>query len=189
MDGVPADRAGPARTMDARAGVSLQRCVPSYRGADVDLAPPLAMRAAADAGRAALIGRESASLYRAAAILAVLALATALRVHGLVRQSAWADEITTLFIADPSRPFGRFWDLVLADTHPPLFYLLMRCWSAAFGQSDLAARVPSLALCVSAVGAAAVPFKTYPCRSRMAPIRLLSLSPRPLPSRPASPFH
>ena len=163
--------------MDARAGVALQRRVPSYRGADADLASPLAMRAAADAGRAALIGRESASLYRAAAILAVLALATALRVHGLVRQSAWADEITTLFIADPSRPFGRFWDLVLADTHPPLFYLLMRCWSAAFGQSDLAARVPSLALGVSAVGAAAVSFKTYPFRSRMALMLLLAVSP------------
>ena len=116
-------------------------------------------------------------MYRAAAILAILALATALRVHGLVRQSAWADEITTLFIADPSLPFGRFWDLVLADTHPPLFYLLMRCWSAAFGQSDLAARVPSVALGVSAVGAAAVSFKTYPFRSRMALMLLLAVSP------------
>src|SRR5260370_27622584 len=146
MDGVPADRAGPARTMDARAGVSLQRCVPSYRGADVDLAPPLAMRAAADAGRAALIGRESASLYRAAAILAVLALATALRVHGLVRQSAWADEITTPFITDPSRPFGRFWDLLLAHTNPPLSYLLMRCSSPPFGPPALPPPAPTLAL-------------------------------------------
>jgi mannosyltransferase len=177
MDGVPTDRRGPTQTMSAGAGISPERLVPLYCGADADLAQPLTIRAASGFGRALRTGHDSATVYRAAAILAVLALATALRVHGLVRQSAWADEITTLFITDPSLSFARFWDLVLADTHPPLFYLLMRWWSEAFGQSDLAARVPSLALGVAAVAAAAVSFKTYPFRSRMALMLLLAVSP------------
>src|SRR5258708_7274703 len=163
--------------MTAGSGIPPERHVPSYRGADADVAPSLAIRVAACAGQAARIDRGFLSFYRAAAIAAVLMLATALRVHGLVQQSAWADEITTLFITDPSRSLGRFWDLVLADTHPPLYYLLMRFWSAAFGQSDLAARVPSLIMGVSTVGVAAVSFRTYPFRSRIALMLLLAVSP------------
>ncbi len=163
--------------MIAGSGIPPERHVPSYAGADADLAPSLAIRAAACARQAARIDRGSLGFYRAAAIVAVLMLATALRVHGLVRQSAWADEITTLFISDPSHSLGRFWDLVLADTHPPLYYLLMRFWSAAFGQSDLAARVPSLILGVSTVGVAAVSYRTYPFRSRIALMLLLAVSP------------
>src|SRR5258708_37392570 len=119
MDGVPTDRSGPERAMTTGAGISSQTQLPRYHSADADLAPPLAIPSAGGAGRAERIGRDRATFYRAPAIAAVLMLATALRVYGLTRQSAWADEITTLFIADPSHSFGRFWGLVLADTHPP----------------------------------------------------------------------
>src|SRR5260370_7998121 len=145
--------------MTTGAGISSQTQLPRSHSADADLAPPLAIPSAGGAGRAGRIGRDRATFYRAPAIAAVLMLATALRVYGLTRQSAWADEITTLFIADPSHSFGRFWDLVLADTHPPLFYLLMRWWSAPFGQPDLAPPVPTLILGVATVASAAVPFK------------------------------
>src|SRR5271169_4373008 len=74
---------------------------------------------------------------------AVLLLGSALRLYGLDRQSAWADEITTLLITDPALTFTQFWHLALSDVHPPLYYLLLRFWSAAFGQSDLVARLPS----------------------------------------------
>ncbi len=149
--------------MTARARFLPARWLPPHQGAGADRASP--------------IGRSSSSFYRAVAILVVLMLATALRANGLVRQSAWADEITTLLIADPSHSFGQFWDLVLSDTHPPLFYLLMRWWSAAFGQSDLAARVPSLFFGVLAVGAAAVAFKPHGFRGRLALMLLLAVSP------------
>ncbi|HYM04845.1 MAG TPA: glycosyltransferase family 39 protein, partial [Stellaceae bacterium] len=95
----------------------------------------------------------SLRLFRAAGIVAVLVLATALRAHGLVRQSAWADEITTFFIADPTATFWQFWQRVLSDTHPPLYYLLMREWFTAFGASDLSARLPSAIFGVLAVAA------------------------------------
>ncbi len=123
----------------------------------------------------AAVSRSAAA--RRAAIAAVLALAAALRVYGLARQSAWADEITTLFIADPANPFARFWDLVLSDTHPPLYYLFMREWFAAFGQSDLAARTPSLIFGILAVGAAALAFPPHRFRARLALMLLITLSP------------
>ena len=80
---------------------------------------------------------------RQLAASSVLVLGAGWRLYGLNLQSAWADEITTLVITDPALTFGQFWQLVIADVHPPLYYLLLRFWSAAFGQSDVAARIPS----------------------------------------------
>ncbi len=40
-------------------------------------------------------------------------LGSALRLYGLDRQSAWADEITTLLITDPAHTFAQFWHLAL----------------------------------------------------------------------------
>ncbi len=123
------------------------------------------------------IGRLPPRVYQAALMWIVLLLAAAVRAYGLTRQSAWADEITTLFITDPTLSFAQFWDAVLSDTHPPLYYLLMREWSAAFGQSDLAARLPSVIFGVLAVGAAAISFRPYPFRGRLALMSLLAASP------------
>src|SRR5215469_1320235 len=49
----------------------------------------------------------------------VLVLGAWLRLYGLNLPSAWADEITTLVITDPVPTFGQFWQLVIADVHPP----------------------------------------------------------------------
>src|SRR5262249_58861 len=95
----------------------------------------------------------------------------------LARQSAWADEITTLLIADPANPSARFWDFVLSDAHPPLYYLFMRWWFAAFGQSDLAARTPSLIFGILAVAAADLVFPRDRFRARLALMLLIALSP------------
>src|SRR5215472_6640764 len=119
----------------------------------------------------------SGRTLRGAAVAAVLVLAAALRIYGLVRQSAWADEITTLAIADPSHGFGRFWELVLSDTHPPLYYLFMRWWFAAFGQSDLTARTPSIIFGILTVSAAAVAFKPCRFRTHLALMLFLAVSP------------
>ena len=115
--------------------------------------------------------------YRAAALWAVLALAAALRIYGLVREGAWADEITTLIVADPSHSFREFWNLVLSDVHPPLYYLLMRGWCAVFGQSDLVARLPSVFFGVLTVGAATFAFPPQRFGARLALALLLALSP------------
>jgi hypothetical protein len=49
----------------------------------------------------------------------VLVLGAGLRLYGLNLQSAWADEIARLVITDPVLTFGQFWQLVIADVHPP----------------------------------------------------------------------
>jgi hypothetical protein len=96
--------------------------VGSHRAARV---PTLAIGTVAEA--AARDGRAPASLYRAAAIWAFVLLAAALRAYGLARQSAWADETTTLRIADPSLSFAQFWNAVLSEA----FYWAFAAWRDA----------------------------------------------------------
>jgi uncharacterized membrane protein len=149
----------------------------AYAGAETQGASPLSLASTPTAARTAVVAPPSSRTCGAAAVVLVLALAVALRAWGLVRQSAWADEITTLSIADPSRPFGQFWNLLLSDVHPPLYYLLMRWWFAALGQSDLVARLPSIIFGVLAVGAAALAFKPYRFRARLPLMVFLAVSP------------
>ena len=106
----------------------------------------------------------------------VLVLGAGLRLYGLNLQSAWADEITTLAITDPALTFAQFWQLVIADVHPPLYYLLLRFWSAAFGQSDLAARIPSAIFGILTI-AAAFCFKPLPLVGRLALMMFIAVSP------------
>ena len=80
----------------------------------------------------------------ALALCTTVLLAGALRVYELDYQSLWSDEIFSLITADPMLSLREFWDRVLADTHPPIYYLLLRLWSSAFGQSELAARAPKI---------------------------------------------
>ena len=53
----------------------------------------------------------------------VVVLGAGLRGYALDFQSLWTDEISSLMITDPTLPFRQFWDRVLADTHPPIYYL------------------------------------------------------------------
>src|SRR5438876_10922827 len=76
------------------------------------------------------LGKNSLPL----ALCAIILLGAGLRVYALDYQSLWADEIFLLITTDPALTFGQYWDRVLADTHPPLYYLVLRLWSALFGQ-------------------------------------------------------
>jgi uncharacterized membrane protein len=77
------------------------------------------------------------------ALGAAILLGTALRIHHLAYESLWTDEIFSLLTTDPALQFHEFWTRVTADTHPPLYYLILRWWLKAFGQSEAAARAPS----------------------------------------------
>ena len=79
-----------------------------------------------------------------------------LRVYVLDYQSFWSDEVFSLVVTDPTLTFREFWDRVLTDTHPPIYYLLLRLSSAFLGESEIAARAPSalfgvLSLCVAVI--------------------------------------
>jgi hypothetical protein len=90
--------------------------------------------------------------------LAILVLAAALRLHHLDRQSLWNDEGNSLRLAERSIP-----DLIAAarlDIHPPGYYLLLKGWWWATGESEFALRAFSAlasvltVACVYALGQA-----------------------------------
>jgi len=72
----------------------------------------------------------------------ILLMAFLLRARGITAQSFSFDEGWTSWAI--SLGWGEMIDLLARDNHPPLYFLLLRGWAAAFGQSDLALRGFSL---------------------------------------------
>jgi uncharacterized membrane protein len=114
----------------------------------------------------------------ATGLCAVVVLGAGLRAYALDFQSLWTDEIFSLMITDPTLPLRQFWDRVLVDTHPPIYYLLLRWSSLAFGQSEIAARAPSVLFGVLTVCAAGIlPGPSLSHSSRVALPLILAVSP------------
>ncbi|MCX7380550.1 MAG: glycosyltransferase family 39 protein [Alphaproteobacteria bacterium] len=85
------------------------------------------------------------------AATAVLLLAAVLRLHDLDADAFWKNELFSMvWIRHPV-------DFLLGEgarieTNPPLYFLLLKGWTALFGTSEFAARMPSLLAGVAAVG-------------------------------------
>ena len=60
-----------------------------------------------------------------------------------INQSLWLDEATSAIVAKMSLAdmFTRFFP---GDFHPPLYYLIIKYWTAVFGYSEVALRIPSV---------------------------------------------
>ncbi|MDX1991433.1 MAG: glycosyltransferase family 39 protein [bacterium] len=71
-----------------------------------------------------------------ALMVVVLLVAALMRVYHLTLQSLWFDEAFAWNIIIQPDMFPR----IAADTHPPLYYLLLRGWTALAGDSPLALR-------------------------------------------------
>lgn len=67
-----------------------------------------------------------------------------------MHQSVWFDEAYSIMVA--KKPIGELLRLTALDTHPPLYYVLLKGWGSLFGWSELALR----SLSVSAMGGAIV---------------------------------
>ncbi len=80
----------------------------------------------------------------AAVVTAAISLAIGLA------QSVWFDEAYSILVA--KQPLGHLLYLTGVDTHPPLYYLLLKAWASIFGWSELALR----SLSVLAMGGAVV---------------------------------
>jgi mannosyltransferase len=78
-------------------------------------------------------------------LLAILAVGSALRFTLLGEHSLWADEA---FVAWAVRSTWKdlFPVLATADSHPPLYYALMKAWVGLAGTGEIALRIPSAAL-------------------------------------------
>lgn len=70
----------------------------------------------------------------------VMLLAAFVRIHHITQQSIWFDEAFAWNIIRQPDMFPR----IAADTHPPLYYLLLRGWTALTGESALALRSLSM---------------------------------------------
>jgi hypothetical protein len=87
-------------------------------------------------------------------LLAILALAFALRLSKLAEQAIWWDEAWSILLAEQSLP--DITRTIAFDAHPPLYQWMMHFWIRAVGISELAARylsvlagVVTVALCVA----------------------------------------
>ncbi|CAG0941119.1 hypothetical protein ANRL1_00389 [Anaerolineae bacterium] len=86
--------------------------------------------------------------YRRLALLALILLATALRFYRLAAQDIWGDEAFSIFLSQ--QPLAT----VIAggaDTHPPLYPVLLFAWLRVAGESAFATRALSAFIGVLAV--------------------------------------
>jgi mannosyltransferase len=79
----------------------------------------------------------------------VCAVATALRFYRIDAQSLWYDEGISAY--QLTRSFAEIARAAAGDTHPPLYYWLLKLWGTIFGSSELGLRSLSAVLGVAAV--------------------------------------
>jgi mannosyltransferase len=76
-------------------------------------------------------------------VLAILFVGLVYRLPGIASRSLWIDELYTEWFA--ARSFTELWrDVPYYETHPPIYYTLLRLWTQAFGNSELGLRSLSL---------------------------------------------
>ncbi len=88
-------------------------------------------------------------LNRRIALILITLLGLALRLVQLNFQPLWWDEGYSVFFA--TRDFSTMLARTAIDIHPPLYYALLQFWIAAFGNSDVALRMLSVVIGVSAI--------------------------------------
>ena len=71
-------------------------------------------------------------------IIVVPVVAAALSLWIGLRQSVWFDEAYSIMVA--KRSASEIIRLSALDTHPPLYYLVLKIWANVFGWSELALR-------------------------------------------------
>jgi uncharacterized membrane protein len=106
----------------------------------------------------------------------ILVGAAGLRIHGIADSSFWLDEFCSVetstgrglmhvslprnaILADPpplttlagGGPWWSIWTSMSLDNHPPLYFILLRFWRDAFGESDAAARGLSVVASLAAI--------------------------------------
>ncbi|WP_436930419.1 glycosyltransferase family 39 protein [Halosimplex halobium] len=82
---------------------------------------------------------------------AVLVVALVVRLRALTAESLWMDEVYSITYATERSTLAILTELPLEDPHPPLYYLLLRGWTAVFGASKAATRSMSVVFGVAAV--------------------------------------
>jgi mannosyltransferase len=88
--------------------------------------------------------------YFWALVALVVFVAFAFRLPGLDSRSLWIDELYSEWFS--SRSFNELWrDVPLYETHPPIYYTLLKLWTLLFGNSELGLRSLSLVASLATV--------------------------------------
>ena len=83
-------------------------------------------------------------------LLAIMAVAAALRIYRLSELSLWIDEGFTLWATRQNLAY--IWQFIPTfDSHPPFYYTFLKGWTAIFGISEEALRGPSVIASVATV--------------------------------------
>ncbi|MDB5167947.1 MAG: rane protein of unknown function [Candidatus Saccharibacteria bacterium] len=75
-------------------------------------------------------------------LLTITLLAMTLSLMIGLHQSVWFDEAYSIMLA--KQPIDEIMRLTAIDTHPPLYYLLLKAWATLFGWGELALRTLSI---------------------------------------------
>lgn len=117
---------------------------------------------------------ERQYFYIVTGLLAAAAMLTSLLVG--LRQSVWFDEAYSIMLAQ--HPLPELLRLTALDTHPPLYYVLLKWWAGLAGWSELALRSLSvLALGATIVAAAMLVRRMFNARAAMAATLFMALAP------------
>ncbi|MFP6563261.1 MAG: glycosyltransferase family 39 protein [Myxococcota bacterium] len=85
----------------------------------------------------------------ALALVALLGVATLLRVHEIGRQDFWIDELASLAVSRDG--LEALVSRSKIDVHPPLYFALLHFWGRLFGESEAALRMLSVVPSVATV--------------------------------------
>lgn len=114
--------------------------------------------------------------YATAVIVAGALAATLLSLSIGLRQSIWFDEAYSILLAKQS--VSQLLSLTAVDTHPPLYYLLLKAWAGVFGWSELALRSLSLVAFGGAVAVGALLVKRmFGARIALVALGIMIVSP------------
>ena len=152
---------GPPTT--AAAGPGRQPSAADPTGGPVPDAPadPAVAADAADPVVVAEGGGEGAPIE--IVVLALVAVVLGVGMRFVARTPLWLDEALSVNIAQ--LPPGELLQALRQDGHPPLYYLLLHAWTAAFGTSDAAVRSLS-----AVVGIVSLPLAWLAGRRRGGPL-------------------
>jgi 4-amino-4-deoxy-L-arabinose transferase-like glycosyltransferase len=89
------------------------------------------------------------------AVLLILAIGLAFRLPDIGARSLWIDELYSQWFASLS--FRDLWrDVPQYETHPPVYYTLLKAWSAMFGDGEAGLRSLSVVASLATIAAVAV---------------------------------
>ena len=84
-------------------------------------------------------------------LYAILVTGAALRLYALGAESYWLDEVASIDLIASRTLVEVLIEVPLTDRHPPLYYAILKLWTAATGISEAATRAPAALFGIAAL--------------------------------------